>query len=272
MRRLKWWIREKGQQLAPQLTLAVLARRSWLHEPEVALLPLLAEPESTAIDAGANKGVYVHHLCRCYRQVIAFEPLPDMAKFLKRAARSAEVHPIALSDRHGSALLKLPVGYNELGTIEDLGNWEKDTEREYESHSVTTTPLDSFNLKNVGLIKIDVEGHELSLLAGARELISASKPSILVEVEERHKPGSIAGVFQYFKDLDYDGFFLDGDHFLPLDQFSIDKDQRMDALVNSTKIGRYINNFVFIHKNQSVERAAKINRWLSLRSASSKAA
>lgn len=272
MRRFKWWIREMGQQFAPQLTLAVLARRSWLHEPEVALLPFLADRTSTAIDAGANKGIYVHHLCRTYRRVIAFEPLPNLARFLKRAARCAEIHGIALSDRHGVASLKLPVGFNELGTIEEFDVAEENSTARFEEHDVTTTPLDSYELDNVGLIKIDVEGHELSLLAGAQELISRSKPTVLIEVEERHKPGSIAGVFEFFDKRNYDGYFLDGNRFLPKDEFDIDRDQCADSLVDSAKVSRYINNFIFIHKSQSVERAAKINNWLSSRAAPTKAA
>lgn len=269
MRRLKWWLREKGQQFAPRLTLAVLARRSWLHEPEMALLPFLADPASTAIDAGANKGVYVHHMCKIYQRVIAFEPLPNLAGFLKRAARDAEVHGVALSDRHGEARLKLPVGFNELGTLEDLDLTDENTKIKLEEHVVPTLPLDSYNFTNVGLLKIDVEGHELLLLAGARELINSSQPTVLVEVEERHKPGSIAEVFKFFNERGYDGYFLDGNRFLPKEDFRLDQDQNQDCLIDSAKVGRYINNFIFIHKSQSVERTAAINHWLSSRAATS---
>lgn len=269
IRKMKWWLREKGQHMAPRLTLALLARRVWVHEPEVTLLPMLADPDSTAIDAGANKGIYVHHLCHSYKRVIAFEPLPALAKFLKRAAHRAEVHGMALSDRHGHACLKLPVGFNELGTIEEMETFTENTDLPFEKHDVKISPLDSFDFQNVGLIKIDVEGHELAVLAGAKKLIKNSKPTILVEVEERHKAGSIDEVSTFFEKLNYDGYFLDGDRFRSFCEFNKDKDQRLDFLVHSEKKGRYINNFIFIHRNQSHERAAKINQWLSSRTSAS---
>ena len=235
------------------------------------MLPFLADPGSTAVDAGANKGIYVHHLCNIYQHVIAFEPLPSLAKFLKRAARSAEIHAVALSDHQGHACLKLPVGFNELGTIEKMENFAENSGDPFEEHDVTTSSLDSFDLQNVGLIKIDVEGHELSVLAGAKKLISESQPTIMVEIEERHKAGSIADTFTFFENLDYDGYYLDGDRFRSIRNFNLGQDQSVKSLENSIKTGRYINNFVFIHRSQSHQRATTINRWLSSRKSGLKA-
>ena len=47
--------------------------------------------------------------------------------------------------------------------------------------------LDDFGLEPVGVIKIDAEGHELTVLQGARALIERDRPSFLIEAEERHK-------------------------------------------------------------------------------------
>ena len=43
-------------------------------------------------------------------------------------------------------------------------------------------PLDSFGFRNVSLLKIDVEGFEDEVLAGAERLIRESRPVILLEI------------------------------------------------------------------------------------------
>ena len=116
--RLKWKLREAAQRLFPRTTLAVLAHGTWVLEPEVALLPLLSKRKGMAVDAGANKGVYLFHLSKHFESVFAFEPLPAMAEYLKRAApANARVEAAALSSKTGQAQLRLPRGFNELGTL-----------------------------------------------------------------------------------------------------------------------------------------------------------
>ena len=43
-------------------------------------------------------------------------------------------------------------------------------------------PLDSFGFQNVSLLKIDVEGFEDEVLAGAERLIRDNRPVILIEI------------------------------------------------------------------------------------------
>ena len=58
--------------------------------------------------------------------------------------------------------------------------------------------LDSFNLENVGFIKIDIEGHELKALLGGLETLKKNRPVI---VFEEHK--LFSGVFTLLKELGY---------------------------------------------------------------------
>ena len=48
--------------------------------------------------------------------------------------------------------------------------------------AVTLRTLDSFAFKDVRIIKIDVEGSEMDVLAGARETILRDKPSLIAEL------------------------------------------------------------------------------------------
>ena len=42
--------------------------------------------------------------------------------------------------------------------------------------------LDSYGFRNVGFIKIDVEGSEIEVIAGARKIISRDRPNMLIEL------------------------------------------------------------------------------------------
>src|SRR6266850_5412978 len=51
---------------------------SW-SEPELDLIPLAVKPGETALDLGANFGLYTYHLSRALQgsgQIYAFEPVP----------------------------------------------------------------------------------------------------------------------------------------------------------------------------------------------------
>ena len=108
--------------------------------------------------------------------------------------------------------------------------------------------LDSVIHADVSFVKVDVEGHELNVLAGAHGLIDRCRPVFLVESEERHRKGATAALFSYFRDKGYDGFFLRGREVFDVDDFDPDKDQ--DVSVLESDGGRaggrhYTNNFFF---------------------------
>lgn len=259
MRRFKWWLREAGQTLCPKTTLALLASRSWVLEPEVALLPFLSAPGRVAVDAGANKGVYVFHLSRFFRSVVAFEPLPQLAGYLKRAVpANVQVQARALSDHAGTATLKLPHGFNELGSLEahTAATWT--VEAPLDEFEVELTRLDAMALGDVGFIKIDVEGHEIAVLEGARDTIARCHPALLIEIEERHNANAVARVRDLLDDFDYRGYFLDGVKLRPITAFDAGRDQNTAQLEQSVKVGRYINNFLFFEAREAADRVAVI--------------
>ena len=73
----------------------------------------------------------------------------------------------------------------------------------------------------------------------------------VVVVEERHRQGAVAAVADFF-----DGFFLDGRRFNSLREFDVSCDQSATAPYDAVKVGRYINDFIFIHHSRSADRAA----------------
>ena len=75
-----------------------------------------------------------------------------------------------------------------LGSLSDLAVPDEIVSSCYE---VELRTLDSYGFEDVAFIKIDVEGHEEAVLAGAGDTLVRAKPVLLIEIEERHNPGGL---------------------------------------------------------------------------------
>ena len=222
----------------------------YFYEKEIGLLPFLVHPQKLAIDVGAHAGHYTHALLKLGAPVVAIDANPKMASFLSRLyGDKARIVCAAASSSSGKANLRLPkAGSHGTATIEAQNTslpWEVD---EIEVQKVA---LDDIVLEAVGFIKIDVEGHELDVLLGAKGLLVRDHPTILVEVEERHRPGSTSSVCELLSSLGYHGFFLDTGRLCPVSRFNAAHDQhvptnRMSDLNFGRYEGRYVNNFLFV--------------------------
>jgi FkbM family methyltransferase len=144
-------------------------------EVEMKLLPYLCKKDKTSIDIGAAGGVFIANMLDVSKNVIGFEPIPADAAILKSMIKStnsnAVIECVALSDKSGEATLRMIANDFGRSTIEDSNILDDDTGSEKIGIKVPIKKLDDFNFNNVGFIKIDVEGHELSVLHGARETI-----------------------------------------------------------------------------------------------------
>jgi len=67
--------------------------------------------------------------------------------------------------------------------------------------------LDSLNLSNVGILKIDVEGHDLQVLKGAYNTLIKHKPLIMVAIY--HSGNDFIDIYKYLKTIGiYNKFYL----------------------------------------------------------------
>lgn len=125
----------------------------------------------TLVDVGAHIGNHAAFLSRFvpHAQLHAFEPVPANIALLRRNAPDAVIHPIVLGAHAGAALL----------TVEaNIGHSHVDDRGQLRAPMRT---LDSFGLRDVTLLKIDVEGYEPQVLAGAAETIARYRPLIVIE-------------------------------------------------------------------------------------------
>src|SRR5262249_54509517 len=71
-------------------------------EPDLATLAELVPRGGTAVDVGANQGVFAYALSAIADRVVAFEPNPDYAFFARWMLRGrADLDELALSDSRG---------------------------------------------------------------------------------------------------------------------------------------------------------------------------
>ena len=217
-------------------------------EEEMILLPKLLTRTGRVVDVGANRGVYAYPMAKLSSYVELFEPNPYCSVVLNCFASTrlnVTVHTVALSDRQGFADLQVPVDaagveHDSSATIEKIAS------DDFRAHRVKLTTLDSFEFRNVEFIKIDVEGHESRVLAGAAETIKSQMPALLIEVEQRHCERPIEDVFKQVRGLGYEGFFLEGGRTLrSLSDFDPLRHQAISNL--GGRRGSYINNFLFLH-------------------------
>lgn len=219
-------------------------------EAEMGLLGALVSPHDRVIDVGGNRGVYAYRLWRLGARVEVFEPNPVCLGVLKAWAEgkaSVSVHPTALSSGAGEASLHIPVDaagteHDASASLENAGFAQSRDER------VSLRTLDSFGFEGVSLIKIDVEGHEHSVLEGAAATIAYSKPALLVEIEQRHISRPIGEVFEKIRGFGYRGFFIEDGRLTPLERFDSSRHQALSNFGRSK--AAYINNFLFLHRDR----------------------
>ncbi|WP_192476295.1 FkbM family methyltransferase [Arthrobacter sp. AET 35A] len=170
-----------------------------LVEPELAGLASIVYPGDQVIDVGAAHGMYTYPLARLVGRsgrVVAFEPQPRQRRALEVFSNFFRLHQVKVDDaalgaRGGESILVLPkflrvpiYGHAHLEATHPRksGPWG------YRAVSVRT--IDSFcdqqGLEDLAFIKVDVEGFELDVVKGAQTMIERCRPSMLIEIEDRH--------------------------------------------------------------------------------------
>lgn len=127
----------------------------------------------TALDIGANVGLWSRDLVQHFEQVIAFEPVAMFRECLQKniTASNLTVNSVALGDQEGMINMIITEG-NTGHTHVDPNSKNGDT---------PIVKLDSLNLQNVDYIKIDCEGFEYRVLQGAKDTITRCRPVVVIE-------------------------------------------------------------------------------------------
>jgi FkbM family methyltransferase len=210
-------------------------------DPELFLLDGLLEQRRGFVDIGANVGLYTYFFSRTFERIYSFEPIREKAPPPGKWNRArVSVFNVALSDQKGSLHLYIP---EENGSLETTLASVEPREGPCEVREVAVETLDAFGLQDIDLMKIDVEGHERQVIAGALNTIRNHRPLLLIEIEQRHSPDPIQQVFDQITGLGYQGYYVQGSDMHPIGTFSYEEHQK--PFLDDVYGEGYVNNFIF---------------------------
>ena len=177
-------------------------------EPEMDILECLVGKGDTVIDVGGNRGIYAYKFWQLGCYVRVFEPNVNCLAVLKAWASDKDrvsVYNTALSNNEGAADLFVPV--DATGVKHDSSaSLERPEGGNFRQQTTDLRTMDSFGFTDVAMIKIDVEGHEQSVVEGAAQTIGVCRPALLIEIERRHGHDDLSDIFKSIEKLGYNGF------------------------------------------------------------------
>lgn len=162
---------------------------------EFAFVSRVLKPGMTFLDVGANDGYYTLFAARrvgAGGKVIAIEPSSRERAHLHRnlgrnGLENVQVVAAALGAETGTVDLHLAQGVHSGHNT--LGDFAHDDVIRASSERVPLETLDSVvqrcGLTHVNFIKIDVEGGEAGVIAGARTVLTTMRPLMLMELNDR---------------------------------------------------------------------------------------
>jgi FkbM family methyltransferase len=140
-----------------------------------------------AFDVGANNGTWTLQVVNTSTsaQVHCFEIAPQLFKDLTETLHkhaNAKLNAVGLSDNEGTLQLKYVPGATSISTLHEplvASSWGFD----HETVSVPVTTGDRYvkdnGIGHIDILKIDTEGHELSVLKGFAETLAAKQVSLI---------------------------------------------------------------------------------------------
>jgi FkbM family methyltransferase len=181
----------------------------WLgkeEQQELEILHRLLRPGDVFVDCGANVGIWTLTAASAVGpggRVHAFEPNPATVRKLtgnlfRSGFGNVDIVPAAVGRTKGELLLRCEAEHNLSRIV---------AESDAGTVPVRVVPLDqALGTERIAGCKIDVEGAELDVLAGAERILATSRPWLCVELNPDYSGDGTLGhweVHRYLRSLGY---------------------------------------------------------------------
>jgi FkbM family methyltransferase len=189
------------------------------------------------IDVGGNVGIFSLNFAKCcgaHGHVYVIEPMKKNQLVIELAAeinglKNVSIFPYALSDRDGEVVLEVP-------SVDGAYAFIKPSQDSSSSGqlSVRCLPLSQFvqeqAIRQLDILKIDVEGAEKLVLDGGKEILSdgSRKPRVvMVELVDEflgRYGATVSSVLSMMSELGYEPYYAQGNgELLPFDMRDINR-------------------------------------------------
>jgi len=225
-------------------------------EPELDIIRYAVGEGETALDIGANMGLFSYHLSRAVGangKVYAFEPLPYTYQTFELVIRRLSLTNVELitkgcGERAERMTFTVPVnangsvvtGLTHMGARDDAREGQSEHVGFEKSQTVEcdVIAIDDFlvDLHDVSMIKCDIEGAEIFALRGAAKTIEQHHPTVICEINPWFLDGfglKVHDIVDFFDVRGYSVYRYEGGKLHPAPVDRIDKD-----------------NFIFIHPDR----------------------
>jgi FkbM family methyltransferase len=159
-------------------------RKNTLYDWQtIAIMRRVLRRDSNALDIGAFEGGMLRHMIRLAPggRHMAFEPQPDRYEHLVRAFPAVDVRPYAIGDHAATVPFHCMAAHPALS---GLNRRERDLARQQAVE--IAVPMETLDRavppgRPIHLVKIDVEGAELGVFRGGRDLFRTNRPVVVFE-------------------------------------------------------------------------------------------
>ena len=157
-------------------------------EPELQHLERLLPEAGVFVDVGANTGVYTLKAAKHFSDqgvVLALEPFLDVLNTLERSVDLNGFSNVRLRNLCAGRATSASIFWKNFGEPHNFSSVKNDAHAR--PLSVLTVALDDLfeweKLDRLDYLKVDVEGGEAEVLAGATKIVQRYRPIIQVEVQ-----------------------------------------------------------------------------------------
>jgi FkbM family methyltransferase len=161
------------------------------------------------LDVGANIGNHSLYFSKISKKVFSYEPNPntyELLKFNTRNVPNINIYNIGISNKNEKKFLNesnFNIGDSSIVSSIEKQDIKKDDITLHEINSFKLDDLQDFSNEEISMIKIDVEGHELEVMDGAKNIIKKNKPLLIFEHNIEINKEQTLKINEFLKQQDY---------------------------------------------------------------------